>query len=206
MTESQVVGESSHAVEEKTSRVGRLLERASHGQRDAAAQLALEYGPAVRRRIRGKLSPRLRRLFDSEDILATVLRRLDGYVASGAMRVVSEQQFIQLLGRISEAAVIDKARLLERLDRVEGKDAPLAHALRARMRDERPTPDEEDGTIGAALSALHDHVDRQILWLWLTGQDHASMGCSVGLSTVAVRKRWMRIRAQLRKALARTAA
>jgi DNA-directed RNA polymerase specialized sigma24 family protein len=186
--------------------LGDLLEGMMKGDREASARLAMLYGPAVRRRIRGKLSPRLRRLFDSEDILSTVLRRLDAYVQTGQMRIEGEPQFMQLLRQISEAAVVDKARVLRRLERVEGADAPLAHVLRTRLLEGENCPESHDETLQAAFKALDDETDRRILWHWLSGRDHAATAESVGLTHAAVRKRWERIRVRLREALERSAA
>ncbi len=63
-----------------------LLDRVRGGDREASAEFISRYGPRIRRRVRGKLSPAMRRLFDSQEILATVARRLDQMVASGERR------------------------------------------------------------------------------------------------------------------------
>ena len=57
-----------------------LLRRMRNGDREAAAQFITRYEDRIRRRIRGKLNPSVRRLFDSQDIFSTIGRRLDQYV------------------------------------------------------------------------------------------------------------------------------
>ncbi|HRP63473.1 MAG TPA: hypothetical protein PK400_09290, partial [Phycisphaerales bacterium] len=52
--------------------------------------------------------------------------------------------------------------------------------------------------VDLALRSLPDQKDRRILSLWLGGQGHDAIAGDVGLSTVAVRKRWQMIKQRLR--------
>src|ERR1051325_8138362 len=54
-----------------------LLERMKRGDRVAAAEFIADNASRIRRRFRGKLGPDVRRLFDSQDLVSTVSRRLD---------------------------------------------------------------------------------------------------------------------------------
>jgi hypothetical protein len=69
-----------------------LLARMRAGDRDAAAAFVTRYGTRIRRRLRGKMSPSIRRLFDSQELMSTVARRLDAFVRSGRLAAVSEGQ------------------------------------------------------------------------------------------------------------------
>lgn len=184
--------------------VDQLLGRVTAGDREAIATLALTCGPLIRRRISGKLGPRIRRMFDSEDIMSTVLRRLDRYASEGRLQVATHAQFIALLREISEAAVVDKARVVARLERVERSDESLAHALRRSLAS--PDPDSTDSVLAAAFAAIDDEADRRILWHWLTGREHASTAELLNMSPASVRQRWKRIRDRVRSALERDAA
>src|SRR5262245_43990251 len=72
--------------------VPELLARMRAGDRQAAAVFITRYESKIRRRVRGKLSLSMRRIFDSQDIVSTLGRRLDLYVRSGKLEAQSEQQ------------------------------------------------------------------------------------------------------------------
>lgn len=179
--------------------VADLLARMRGGDRHAAAEFVARCGDRLRRRVRSKLSKPMQRLFDSQDILSTVARRLDGFVREGRVRAETEPQFWSLLHTISDNALIDKARVIRRLRIAEGDDGPLAHRLAERL--EAADRDREDGAVielDAAISFLRDPIDRQILCLWLKDLPHTAIGAEVGLAATAVRKRWQGIRERLK--------
>lgn len=180
--------------------VKELLDRMRRGDRDAAARFVLRYGDRLRRRVRAKLSRPMQRLFDSQDILSTVARRLDGFVRDGRMRAEDEPQLWSLLHTISDNALIDKARVFRRLQAAEGDDGPLARQWIERLREAEQH--EADGAvleIDRILATIADPIDRQILCLWLKDLPHAAIGEEVGLAATAVRKRWQVIRERLRE-------
>lgn len=184
----------------QVSRMQDLLQRISAGDREAAAELAVQYGPRIRRRIAGKLGPRLRRIFDSQDILSTVLRRLDIFVAENRLDIASEGQLWALIMAIANRAVIDKLRILRRLEMTEGADRLDTEGMRRRLldtRDERPQEIEVE--LERAFISLPDETDRTILWFWLSGMEHRQTSMLVGLTPAATRKRWERIRGRLRE-------
>lgn len=176
-----------------------LLLRMKAGDRDAAGEFVLRYGRRIRRRVRGKLGPSIRRLFDSLEIMSTLGRRLDLYVMSGRMQVANEDQLWSLLFKIADNALIDKARLFKRLQAAEREDSDFAYELNARLRrfeHDEETPVEFE--IDNCLKAIENPVDRQILSLWLTGESHVSIGRIVDIAPTGVRKRWENIKSLLR--------
>jgi hypothetical protein len=52
--------------------------------------------------------------------------------------------------------------------------------------------------IDRVFQCLGDRLDRQILSLWLMGRGAASIAAAVDMEPASVRKRWERIRCQLR--------
>src|SRR5690606_928250 len=94
----------------------------------------MTYGSRIRRRIRGKLGPSMRRLFDSQEILSTLGRRLDIYVRDQKLDATEENQLWTLVFRMAENAMVDKTRIYQRLQSVEGSDSVFAHDLLARLR------------------------------------------------------------------------
>jgi DNA-directed RNA polymerase specialized sigma24 family protein len=175
-----------------------LLKLMRTGDRGASAAFITRYGPQIRRRIRGKLSPGMRRIFDSQEILSTLGRRLDHYVKSGKLEARNEAQLWSLVLRMANNAVVDKARVFRRLERVEDEDSPFAHELSSRLRTaEQARKEGAEIEIETALNVLTDRVDRMILSMWLNGTQHKTIAVYVDLAPTAVRKRWQKIRETL---------
>ncbi len=180
-----------------------LLRRMRAGDREAAALFITRYGSRIRRRIRGKLSPAMRRIFDSQEILSTLGRRLDLYVRSGRLAAANEQQLWALVFRMASNAVIDKARVFRRLQQVEDEDGVFAQELSRRLRQaQRSRTEGVDIEIDRALNVLPDRTDREILSLWLVGTRHTVIAEHVDLPATAVRKRWQKIKWKLRERFA----
>lgn len=182
-----------------------LVVRMRSGDREAVGLFVEAYGPFVRRRVRGKLGPSMRRLFDSQEILSTLSRRLDRYVRSGRLQASTEPQLWALVFKMVDAALIDKVRIIRRLRHAEGEDSEFARTWLSRIdRAARSTSPDGDGVeleIDAALRLLPNAVDRQILSLWLMGNSHRVIGGYLGISADATRQRWQAIRERLRTAL-----
>lgn len=176
-----------------------LLMRMRAGDRAAAAAFLDRFGPRIRRRIHGKLGPAMRRLFDSQEILSTLGRRLDVCVGSGSLRASSLEELWSLVFRIADNSLIEKARVFRSLEAKEGEDSPLAYRVLQRLKEAESQ--DQDGPlieIDRALRSLDDGIDRQILSLWLQGNQHVHIAESVGMTAAAVRKRWEKIRGHLR--------
>lgn len=177
-----------------------LLTRMRSGDREAAAEFLDRFGSRIRRRVRGKLGPGMRRLFDSQEILSTLGRRLDQFVRSGRLRAESAPELWSLVFTIAENALVEKSRVLRALEAREGEDSPLAHRMLSRLRDvEARSEDGPEIELDRALSVLEPGIDREILSLWLTGHQHNHIAESLGLAPTAVRKRWQKIRERLRE-------
>lgn len=179
-----------------------LVRSVAGGDRAAAAAFVLAYGPFLRRRLRGQLSRRLRVMVASDDMLSTVMRRLDRYMSGHSIRASSEAELLALITRISDAAVADKARTLRKLSRAESADLLTARErLLLRGSEEGPSPAETDSLLAGAFESLDSETERQILWLWLSGRSHAQIAEEVSMSHTAVRKRWERMRAKIGAAI-----
>jgi DNA-directed RNA polymerase specialized sigma24 family protein len=162
------------------------------GNREAAAEFLMRYGSRVRRRIRGKLAPTMRRVFDSMDILSTLGRRLDLYVMSGKVQASNEAQLWSLLFKMADHALVDKARMFRTSQEIERENSIFAS---------KHTSDDNDGLYGIdhCLGLLDDPVDRSVLSLWLVGDSHVEIGRQLKLGADAVRKRFKRIQTLLKE-------
>ncbi len=180
-----------------------LLGRMRSGDRDAAFRFVEQFGDLIRRRVRGKLNSGMRRIFDSQEILSTVGRRLDLYVKAGHLRADSEPQLWSLLFRMIDAALVDKARAYRRLNKVEGEDSEFASRLLSRMREQdRKSAEGGEIELEAAFRSLRSDVDREVLALWLNDVPHTRIAEEISSTPEAVRQRWRSIREHLRAQIA----
>lgn len=168
------------------------------GDREAAAEFVVRFGPRIRRRVSSKLGPHMRRLFDSQEILSTVARRLDRCVSNGQLRAVTAEELRGLVFAMAQNALIEKGRVHASLRAKEGDDGPVARAMLQRLSEEEHRPEGCALEIDRALRALEDPIDRQILSLWLNDVPQVHIAEVVGLAATAVRKRWQSIRERLR--------
>jgi DNA-directed RNA polymerase specialized sigma24 family protein len=178
--------------------VAELLERMRKGEREAAAQFVTENAELIRRRFRGRLGQPIRRLFDSQDLLSTIARRLDEIVMRRAVQASSESALWSLVNALGTYAVAEHAdRALRHRsfrDPAKSSTPPLAAPSTpgAGVEDERDVP-----VIQHCLEVLASGADRRILLLRSVGRSHAEIAEGLGLTTAAVRKRWERIRKAL---------
>lgn len=192
--------ESLSDMRDPSSEVGKLLRRMRTGDREAAATFVMQFGSHIRRRIKGQLSPSMRRIFDSRDILSTVGRRLDRIVESGRVKATSEPQLWALVFSIANNAVIEKGRVIRRLRRIEGEDSFFAQQMMRRLRQaERVGREQPELEIERVIDWIDDKVDKEILCLWLAGSPHDVTSVCVNLAPTAVRKRWQKIKFRLRE-------
>jgi DNA-directed RNA polymerase specialized sigma24 family protein len=181
----------------QTSAVDLLAGRMRDGDRNAAAEFIVRYGPRLQRRIRSKLSPAVRRLFDSQDLLSTLSRRLDAYVAKGQFRAADERETWALVTTIAENAAREKARLVTRLRKVEGPDSKFAQQLlhSAQSVSKKSSEDHLDPEL--LIESLENELDRDLLRLWLRGHNQKQIAEMIDISYDATRKRWERIKKRL---------
>lgn len=179
-----------------------LLSQMKAGDREAAAVFMDHFGPRLRRRISGRMRASMRRLFDSQDILSTVARRLDAVVRRRSLKAESVGELCALVLCIGENSLIEKTRLFLSLERREGPDAPFAKSVLSRLRTaEERSRDGAEEAITQAFAALDDPIDRQILTFWLLDHNHGQIAEFLGMSHAAVRKRWQVIRERLRDSM-----
>lgn len=141
----------------------------------------------------------MRRLCDSQELVSTIARRFDKLVLNGSVEAESERQLWALIFTIGDNALADKSRILAHLERVEGPDSEIAREWRLRFaRAERAGEDGMEGELDQMLRVLDQSTDRQILTMWLMGIEHALIASELNLEPANVRKRWERIKSELR--------
>lgn len=183
-------------------RASDLLARMQAGDREAAALFMDRFEPRVRRRIRRRLNRVVRRLFDSQDLLSTVCRRLDRYVRSGRLTATTEAELWSFVNRVVENAFIDKSRAYDRMRRSEGAEgaADRPHTCASDSTPAENAQNQDDhAMIRDRISRIADPMDREITDLWIRGTPHGVIADLLGVSPARVRKRWQRIRQTLRE-------
>ncbi len=176
-----------------------VLLKIQDGDRNAAAHFISSNAPLIRRRFRHKLGRAMRRVFDSQELISTVSRRLDRLVRQGMVRAVNERQLWSLVFDIAEHAVIDKSRTMQRLEKVEAQDSPFAMMLRSCLLKEDDASHDSNGVeLGDLFESLGDPVDREILAMWLNGTSHLVTSQLLDIPHATVRKRWERIKDKCR--------
>ncbi|RMD62037.1 MAG: hypothetical protein D6824_07285 [Planctomycetota bacterium] len=180
-----------------------LIARVRAGDREAAAQFLMVNSELIRRRVRGRLGPALRRIFESEDIVSTVGRRLDEYIRKGEPSVRTEGELLGLILRMAFNAVVDKGRICNRLQRVEqGEEVFASQMLRQLQNDAAPpTSASAESVVNRALETLDDEIDCRILWMWLMDRRLQDIAETLNMTAPAVRMRWARIKEKLRPML-----
>lgn len=169
-------------------------------QRAWAAERAFELAPIIRNRLRRKLSGSARRLFDSQDVLSTVLRRLDRLSAEGRLKAQTDEQLLNLLLTITDNIVVDRYRVLEKLKRTEGPDGEWATQLMQRLN--AADVNSGDEILASIYQSLQSDDDKIILTLWMRDLPHRVIAESIGISPDAARKRWSILRQRIVTVLA----
>jgi RNA polymerase sigma factor (sigma-70 family) len=175
-----------------------LLGRIRDGDRGAVAEFIRGHEPLIRRRFRHKLGAALRRVVDSEDLVSTLSRRLDAYMAMGRLSATTQEQLWALVQRIAERSIVDKLRELQRSPRSGAGDPGIERVASAGCGElglQSAGKDAED------ILRLVPESDRDIARAWLQGLDSKAIAQHVGMSPEAVRQRWHRIKIELRSRL-----
>lgn len=176
-----------------------LLERIRAGDRVAAARFMEEHADLLRRRFRQRLGPSMRRLFDSQDLFSTVLRRVDRAVAEGQVRAESQDQLMAYVHAIAQNSLVDRIKLVRRLQRSDAADLAVSQELLTRI--EQAEGDAWPDVLSRAHEALETPLDREILALWLQDVPLSGIATIVQMEPAATRKRWQRIRERLKEHL-----
>lgn len=175
-----------------------LLVRGADPQpvRAAIARYVLAHKDRVRAMARRKLTAATRRVADSEEVLSSVLRRLDAMALRGSLRFNSEAELWGLIEAIARNTAVSKTRLIERARNLLTQDGPYATELLKRL-NACATDDEATLLVHRMLGCLKGGEDRQLAALVLRGASHRAIGDLLGFSEVASRQRWKRIRDEL---------
>jgi len=174
-----------------------LLGRIRARDREAIAEFIRNHEPLIRRRFRHKMGAALRRVVDSEDLVSTLSRRLDAYMAMGHLSATTQDQLWALVLRVAERSIVDKLRELQRSPGPGGGLFLETAASPERLGE--LVAAAGSGWTAEDIMRLIPECDREIARGWLKGLDYRSIGAPLGMSADTVRQRWHRIKLELRK-------
>jgi RNA polymerase sigma-70 factor (ECF subfamily) len=176
-----------------------LIRRVRGGDEAAAAEVVRLYEPAIRRSVRPRLDPRLRRTYDSTDLSQAVLCSFFLRAAAGQYQLETPEQLLKLLASMAR----HKLAKAGRRQRAARRDDRRVEAGRAEERDLRapdPGPSEQvaDRELFQEVLRRLSPEERRLVELRHEGRDWAAIAAACGGSPEALRK-------QLARALARVA-
>lgn len=170
-----------------------LLQRIRSGDREAAAAFLALHRPLLAHRLRWRVRRADYRLTETDDLVSTVARRFDRYVAEHGVQASRIARLMALLHTIADAAANEAIRRARRV-RLREREAALPVDGTADTRpDDRPEAAE-----WARLESL-DPLSRDVVALRMRGLDNADIARALDLPDAQVRKRFSRAMHRLRK-------
>ncbi len=152
-------------------------------------------GARLQAAVRRRMDAGVREFFDSTDVLSTVMRLIDRYVAEGKADVATEGQLWALVNAVTSHQVMQKARAAQRLRRAVRGDM-------AQVGGEEPCVQttSDEGLFDRAMDYLTDPHDRSVLLLRIgLDLDNACAAMVLGIGERPARDRWKRVRQSLRR-------
>jgi RNA polymerase sigma-70 factor (ECF subfamily) len=175
-----------------------LIRRVRGGDEAAAAELVRLYEPAIRRSVRLRLDPRLRRTCDSMDICQGVLCSFFVRAACGQYELETPEQLLKLLATMARHKLA-KALRHQRAARRDHRRVEAGPAEEWPLRAPAPSPSQQ-----VAARELLQEVrrrlspeERRLAELRGQGRDWAAIAAECGGSPEALRKRLGRAVARL---------
>jgi hypothetical protein len=164
--------------------------------RAAIAEYVLSNRERVCAIARRKIPAGTRQAIDSEEILSSVLRRLDLMVVRNTLRPHSESELWGLIETIIHNTTISKSQLIATARKHLTEQGPYAYEFLKRLNTCRD--DDEAGVlVTRMLMSLKKAEDRQLFCLIHRGASHKAAGAFLGVSEPASRQRWMSVRREL---------
>lgn len=175
-----------------------LLERIRSGDREAAAAFLDLHRPLLAHRLRWRVRRGDYRLSETDDLVSTVARRFDRYVAEHGVQASRIARLMTLLHTIADAAANEALRRARRV-RLRERQA----ALRGVSIAQTPPCHGAEPSEWSRLDDL-DPLSRDVVTLRMRGLDNADIARALDLPDTQVRKRFSRAMDRLRQRATRT--
>jgi DNA-directed RNA polymerase specialized sigma24 family protein len=166
--------------------------------RIGVARYLIERQDLIRAAARRKLSSHTRSVFDSEDVLSSVLRRVDSMVTEGRLRPRSEAELWALVNTIAANNAMNRSRLIERARSFLDEDAEYVQELLQRL-NTYTTDDEAELLVHRMMACLTAQEDRHLFVMYLRGASLSVIAGTLHIEDDTCRHRWRKIRKTLQE-------
>jgi len=140
---------------------------------------------------------RCRPAYDSDDLVASIGRRVLALNQQGRLYFSSEEEFTSLLGLMSQRITIDRNRTLHALDQFDDEDTEFVQRFKSQIVGSGDASDVTDLVL-SMIAWLKDPEDQQLVSYRLNGLTLRAAAQRIGLPSLeAAKKRWKRIKEQL---------
>lgn len=164
--------------------------------RDQVARFVMINQAAIRELARSKLTAITDGVLDSEEVFASVVRRLDRLATRGGVRPRSEAELWALVRTVTTNTAIEKNRLVVRARALVDNEGVYAQQLLLRL-EACTTDDEAMLLVHRMALLLPEAADRQVLFLLLRGASFPAIAVALRCTEPAARKRWSRLKTSL---------
>ncbi len=167
-----------------------LLKRLREGDREAAAEFVFHYRALLEARVRDWMSSSL----NSDDVLSTVVRRLDNLVSEKKVQAKSVSAMRSLIYSIARNAIREQSRI----DRNEFAAASdVCHSRSQEAASPIAQLMDNSSLVDGIPEALPCETDRAILWSRLHDHSHNQIASALDAPPAMVRMRWSRIKKKM---------
>jgi RNA polymerase sigma-70 factor (ECF subfamily) len=175
-----------------------LIRRVRAGDEAAAAELVQQYEPAIRRSVRLRLEPRLRRTCDSMDICQAVLHSFFVRAASGQYELDTPEQLLKLLVTMARNK-LSKARRDQLRARRDARRDLAGGVETQQVAASGSTPSRQVAAkeILAEVQRRLSADERQLVDLRTQGRDWTTIAAELGGTPEALRKKLNRALARI---------
>lgn len=166
--------------------------------REYVATFVLARKELIQSIARSKLTPKAGTVYDSEDVVSSVLRRVDDLARRGKLAPGCESELWALIKVIATNTALGKTRLIAR-SRHWVSENPEYAAHVSGLLNACETDDEAHLLVYRMAGSLDDRADRQLFLLQVRGAGHRAIAEVMRISEEACRQRWSRVCRQLRE-------
>jgi RNA polymerase sigma factor (sigma-70 family) len=175
-----------------------LMGRVRGGDADAAAEVVRHYEPAIRRSLRLRLDPRLRRTCDSLDITQAVMCSFFVRVAAGQFELDTPEQLLKLLATMARNKLFKMQRDQLRAKRDARRDAGgNVEEQQVAAAGSTPSVQVAAKEMLAEVQRRFSAEERQLVEWRQQGRDWESIAAEIGGSAEALRKKLARAVARI---------
>lgn len=157
--------------------------------RPVVARFVLQNQHEIRIVAKARLFSTMRSVCDTDELMATVLRRIDQFVHRGMFAPKEPGDVMALVRTVAHNTATSKIRLTQRARAMVREDGQYAQMLLDRLNQ---CPDDDDAAtlITRLMLAIPTWTDRQIFSLRLRGTTHKVAAQAAGITEATARKRW----------------